>query len=368
MSVDHASDAKEPKPGEVIDGKYRLEAVLGHGGMSVVYAARHTVTHRRVAIKWLRSDFARRSGGVERFLREAQSIGRIEHPNVVEVFDVLTRGDDRFLVMELLHGPTLADVVARGPLHPADAVDIVLGVLGGVGAAHQLGIIHRDLKPENVLLCPRPHGPGVVPKVVDFGISKFDEGGRPKLTQAGTALGTPSYMSPEQLRGEAQIDARTDLYALGVMLYEALTGKLPFDGDTFAALAFQIATATPPAPDTLREGLPSGLGAVALRAMARERDDRYADAAELAAALGPYHSGTATYAQLGVPAPNTPDSSSDSLRPVGRTPDTEAPHSRASSIQPAARGAERDVSSGSRGHITPTRRTPSMEARKAWVP
>jgi len=227
--------------GQIVADKYRVDAVLGEGGMGVVVAATNLMTEKRVALKRLLPRFAADDAAVQRFLREARAAGRIDHPNVVDIYDV---GQDRgvpFLVMELLRGVPLATAMAEAPLDPASVVRLLMPACRGLHAVHEMGLVHRDLKPDNIFLCQRPDGTVVDVKVLDFGISKaIDEQVLPSITKTGSLMGTPHYMAPEQIRGLRDIDRRADVYSLGVILYQALTGALPFNAETFTALAVEI--------------------------------------------------------------------------------------------------------------------------------
>lgn len=295
----HAAKHGEHAPdlsGTVVDGKYRILAVLGRGGMGTVYEAENLSLGRRVAIKVLHPSQAKKRVAVKRFHQEARAAGRIGHPNICEVYDLGTLQDGSpYLVMEKLSGETLAMRIARtGGMPLRDVVDVLVQVLSGLYAAHEQGIIHRDIKPENVMLTPRV-GMAPVAKVLDFGVSKMmyrasgDDDDEGDLTKTGMVMGTPYYMSAEQARGERNLDGRVDVYACGVMTYEALTGKRPFFGKTYNTLLMAILT-NPYTPATeLRADLPPDVDRVIARAMARKREERYASAAELQrdlAALG----------------------------------------------------------------------------------
>ena len=284
-----------PRIGDVVAGKYRIESVIGEGGMGAVFAATHTVTEKRVALKWMRPDLVGQHGAVQRFMREAQAAGRLNHPNVVDIYDIGEHEGSPFLVMEYLQGEPLGAALERALLSPQQVVRYLLPAMRGVSAAHAKGVVHRDLKPDNIFLCKNADGSYREPKVLDFGISKvtsIDGQLNPRLTRTGAVMGTPYYMSPEQLRDAAEIDERTDVYAFGVILYEALTGRVPFDAENYSALILEIATATPKRPRALRPEIPDGLERVVLKAMARSPDDRYANVAGLGHALEPYARGS----------------------------------------------------------------------------
>jgi hypothetical protein len=275
-----------PAPGTVIDGKYRLDAVIGRGGMAVVYAATQLLTHRPVAIKCLHPRVACSADVVERFLREARAATSIDHPNVVQVYDVGRIEGSFYLVMELLAGEALRDRIDRGPLPLDEALRVLVPVLGAVAAAHARGIVHRDLKPENVFLRLREDGSLRSPKVLDFGISKLTQ--EESMTLTGSVIGTPYYLSPEQATSSKDVGPASDVYQLGVLLFEMLTGRVPHEAPNYSALLIAILTEPPPALGALRPDLPPGVAAVVARAMAKSTSDRYPDVASFAAALAPY--------------------------------------------------------------------------------
>jgi len=291
-----------PRLGDVVGERYRIEAMLGAGGMGAVFSARHVKTGREVAIKVLlprhgSSGFS--SERIARFVREAQAAGRIRHPNVVDVYDVDVSDHTPYLVMERLHGESLWQRIKRGPLSPDDAVPILLAAMEGVAEAHRQGVIHRDLKPDNIFLVESKHGAPPVPKVLDFGVSRIitrDDAIDPDptaLTRTGNVLGTPAYMPLEQLRGETTLDVRADVYALGVILYEALCGKRPHDASSDHELIVKMATE--PALDISRRvpSLDTALSRVVMKAIAREPSDRFSNVPEFAEALSDVLNGRA---------------------------------------------------------------------------
>jgi serine/threonine-protein kinase len=274
--VSHLSaDPPLPRPGQIIGEKYRIEAQLGRGGMGVVFRATHLVSRKAVALKWmLRSTTD--GAAHRRLLREALAAGRIDHPNVVDVYDVGEEGPCAYLVMALLHGEALRARLDRGRLGSSEAIDLLLPALRGVSAAHRAGVIHRDLKPDNIFLCTDPDGTAREAKVLDFGVSAVlaPSALDPTLTDGATILGTPAYMSPEQLASAQDTDERTDVYAFGVILYEALTGQLPFVADSYSGLVLAVAHDPPKPPSDHCPDIPPDLERVILQALSKQRQDR----------------------------------------------------------------------------------------------
>ena len=277
-------------PGTLLAGKFRVVSLLGEGGMGAVYQIEHEITKHRRALKLLHKSMAQLPSVVERFLREASAAGRVGNPHIVETFDagVLDTGEP-YLVMEILRGEPLSARIARGPMPVLEVVDLVGQACGGVQAAHDAGIVHRDLKPDNLFVTEGVDGKPFV-KILDFGISKFDstKTGGLQLTQEGAALGTPYYMPPEQIRGEGSLDARADVYALGVILYECLAGVRPFEAETLPHLAILIHTGDAQPIAQRRPDLPAGFAELVHRAMTADRALRTQSAAELRAQLEQY--------------------------------------------------------------------------------
>jgi serine/threonine-protein kinase len=273
--------------GKTIGGKYLVRTALGEGGMGTVFEAVHVAIGRSVAVKVLHPRQARKKDAVRRFHQEARAAGAALHPNICEVYDFGTLDDGSpYLVMEMLVGETLADRIAsEGGLPFEDVVETVVQILSGLVAAHEKGIVHRDIKPENVFLVRRVGCPPLC-KLLDFGVSKVigpSVGSRNddlELTRTGVVMGTPYYMAPEQARGDRDLDERVDLYACGVILYEALTGRRPFTAANHHAVLLRILNGTPTPARELRPALPSGFDPVIERAMARDRSARYRTAAE----------------------------------------------------------------------------------------
>ena len=284
-----------PAPGELLAGKYRIERVLAEGGMGVVFEATHLQLEELVAIKFLREEIATAAAtdAVQRFLREARLSIKIRSEHVVRILDVaeLEPGVP-YIVMELLVGQDLDQLLeASGPLSPTDAVDFVLQACEALAEAHQRGIVHRDLKPANLFLARRADGSPCI-KVLDFGISKVTVPGSADLgiTNTQAVMGSPRYMSPEQLRASKNVDARSDIWAIGIMLYELLTGAPPFDGETMTAVCASILQDEPASMTAARPTIPSALETVVFRAIAKEPARRFASVAELAEALHPFAS------------------------------------------------------------------------------
>jgi serine/threonine-protein kinase len=288
-------DLATEKVGTIIDRRYRITGLLGRGGMGSVYRAEHVRIRRPVAIKLLHPEYGAIEEIAKRFEREAFATGRLDHPNIVTISDFGELDDGTlFLVMELLDGVSLGDILEEeAPIEPTRALSIIKHVLRGLGAAHEGGVVHRDVKPENVLLVEHAGQPEFA-KLLDFGIAKLlgeaeeAEGGE-KLTQAGVAFGTPSYISPEQATGST-IDGRADIYAASVVLYEMLIGRPPFVADEKLKLLAMHATRPVPtfaevAPDL---ELAPGLEELVRRGMAKEPDDRYPNCAAYMVAIDDY--------------------------------------------------------------------------------
>ncbi|NIZ93600.1 Stk1 family PASTA domain-containing Ser/Thr kinase [Kineococcus rubinsiae] len=275
----------DPLVGRRIDGRYRVLARIGRGGMGVVYRAEDERLEREVAVKVLRADLAHDLEARQRFVREAKSAARLAHPGVVSVLDQGTDGETAYLVMELVGGRTLRDVVhERGLLTPGEALDVAEAVLDALAEAHRKGVLHRDVKPANVLVADD----GRV-KVADFGLARSAAATRGSTGGNGAELmGTAEYLAPERVaRGVA--DARSDLYGVGVLLFEMLTGQPPFSGDSPVRLAYRHVYDDAPSPSSLVPGLPPALDAIVLKALAKDPDDRPADAVEMLADLRALH-------------------------------------------------------------------------------
>ncbi len=279
-----------PQPGELIAEKYVVERVLGAGGMGVVVAARHRELDSRVAIKLLRTRPAPSVEEFERFQREARAAARLKSDHVARVTDVGVLADRTpFMVLEHLEGADLAQVAHAGRLAPGLVAELVAQACEAVGEAHSHDIVHRDLKPSNLFVTTTVRG-RVRLKVLDFGISKLRGARADAMTETaeGTMLGTPLYMSPEQMRSSRDVDARTDVWSLGLVMFELLTGSVPWTTSSIAALALDVTTKPAPDPRTLRADVPEGLADVVLRCLEKEPGSRFANAAELGAALAPF--------------------------------------------------------------------------------
>lgn len=276
----------------VLGGRYEIHRRLARGGMAQVYLARDRSLDRPVAIKELVPEFATDPSFVERFRREAQAAANLAHPNIVGVYDWGTQDGTYFIVMEYIDGPSLSQVIRRdGPLHPRRAAELAGEVAGALGFAHSRGVVHRDVKPGNVLLT----GSGQS-KVTDFGIARALSSPDEDLTQAGSVMGTATYFSPEQAQGQP-VDPRSDLYSLGVVLYEMVTGRAPFTGDTPLAIAYKHVQDQPAAPNTVIGDLPQGLNAIIMKLLSKRPDDRYASAEELRMDLRRFLHGETTNAE-----------------------------------------------------------------------
>jgi serine/threonine protein kinase len=272
--------------GQTMDNRYRILRLLGEGGMGSVYLGQHIVIGKKVAVKFLHAEFAANANVVKRFYREAQAAAAIQHKNIIDVSDVGVSPDkEPYLVMEYLEGESLSSMLDRtGPISLPAACGILEPMLSALGAAHEKGIVHRDLKPENIFLAHLPDEPPVI-KLIDFGISKFTAPGHSKMTGTGALLGTPAYMSPEQIRGDASLDHRADIYSVGVVLYEMLTGRLPFQGVHHNALLISALTDAPIPPRESYASFPSEVEPLLMRLLGKDPAERPQSAAALLAEI-----------------------------------------------------------------------------------
>jgi len=271
-------------------GAYVVVRILGEGGMGAVYEARHERLAKRVALKVLHRTVATSSEAVARFMREGEAASRLRHPNVVDVTDVGVEDGVPYMVMEYLEGQNLGAVLAeRGALPVSDVVDLALPIASALATAHEEGIVHRDLKPDNIMLASTRLGE-VVPKLVDFGISKLSGGVDVRLTATNTMMGTPHYMSPEQARGSRDVDGRTDQYAFGLILYEAVSGQRAVRGESLLEIIHEISNGDLVPLDTLKVNLPPTLTAAIGRMLSRDADARFPDMLATGAALLPFAS------------------------------------------------------------------------------
>jgi serine/threonine-protein kinase len=298
--------------GQVVDGRYEVVGVVGEGGMGRVYEVRHTALERTFAMKVLRRELAREEDLAERFIREAKATASVKHPNVVQITDFGRLPDGiPYFVMELLVGQTLAEIIkASGPVPTVRAVRIARKIAGALGAAHEAGVVHRDLKPENVFLVDsgRAVTASVDVRVVDFGAAKIV--GSSRMTRSGVVFGTPHYMSPEQASGQS-VDHRSDVYALGVIMYEMFTGRVPFEADTYMGVLTQHMFVQPERPSHLNDAA-RDLGPIediTLACLAKKPEERFTSMASLIDAIdgatrGQPDSGPESSASVAPPRPS----------------------------------------------------------------
>ncbi len=268
-------------------GNYVVRQQLGEGGMGAVYLAEHPQIGKRVALKVLHAELAANVDITTRFFHEAKAVNDIGHPNIVDILDfgsmTTERGPLVYLVMELLTGSTLTTVIEQGAIDPQRTVRIALQIADALAASHAKGIVHRDLKPDNIMLVARGRDEQV--KLLDFGIAKMTAGTTSTKTRTGMVMGTPRYMSPEQCEGRGNIDHRTDIYALGIVLYEMLTGRLPFNGSGYGEILVKQMTEAPVPLSTVRPGISPHLEQIVLKALQKRPEERFATMEELASAL-----------------------------------------------------------------------------------
>jgi serine/threonine protein kinase len=345
-------------PGEVLGARWALDEKIDAGAMGEIFRGRHRVLGHTVAVKVMIPDAARDGATTERFLREARIAARLRHPHVVRVEDFGVSDDGRsYLVMELLRGESLARRLARAPRLTFPEVQRVVAQLGeALDVAHAEGIVHRDLKPENIFLCDAPDGAPIV-KVLDFGVAKFTdalaEGGH--ATASNALIGTPKYMSPEQARSSRDLDGRSDLWAVGMLVYEMLTGRHPFEGEAIAELLVAILTEQIAPPSSVCPSLPPSLDVWMARALARSRADRFTSGRALSEALNEALAGRVSESWCDTWSPQEPPRRA-TLRVRRPTADT-PPELRATDPPPAATA------------VAPPPRDPrkeSIELRTSW--
>jgi serine/threonine-protein kinase len=309
----------------LLGGRYEVGETVGHGGMADVHLGFDTRLSRPVAIKLLRPDLVRDTNFLTRFRREAQSAAGLNHPSIVAIFD---SGEDpgvdatgapttvAFIVMEMVEGQTLRERLDAGPLPPEEAARITESILAALAYSHRMGIVHRDIKPANVMLSSS----GDV-KVMDFGIARAIADTAATMTQTQAVLGTAQYLSPEQAQGQP-VDARSDLYSTGCLLFELLTGRTPFVGDTPVAIAYQHVGQAPPRPSTLAPGIPEAYDAVVLHAMVKDREGRYQTATEFRADLIAAREGRPVSAAAAASVAGASEAATAVVPPVAKNADT----------------------------------------------
>ncbi len=276
-----------PNVGDVLGGKYKVERILGIGGMGMVVMATHLELDQIVAIKFMLPAAMESPEAAARFMREARAAGRLTNDHVCRVSDVgKFENGAPYIVMEYMEGQDLSTLIKRKGAQPVhDAVDFIVQASEGMAEAHGHGIVHRDLKPDNLFLATRADGSEIV-KILDFGISKAAVTGI--ATKTGDIMGSPAYMAPEQMQSTKDVDQRADIWSLGVILYQLVSGRLPFVADTLPALCLAVLNETPPSPESIRKEIPHGLAQVVMKCLAKARDDRYRNVHELAVALAPF--------------------------------------------------------------------------------
>lgn len=348
----HASTTLEP--GVILAGKYRIERVLGQGGMGVVAAAYHVHLEQRVALKLMLPHALANTESISRFLREARAAARITSEHVARVYDVGTlESGAPYIAMEYLEGEDLAQLMTRcGRIPVENTVEYVLQACEALAEAHRVGIVHRDLKPANLFLAQRVDGQYLV-KVLDFGISKMSGGAAQSdmpATRTSALMGSPLYMSPEQMGSSRDVDARSDIWSIGVVLHEMLSGKPPFDGDTLPQVCARVMSEPPPALREVAPGLPSALYDAVDRCLQKQPASRFQSVAELASALGP------------VASPRGRQSVERVLKVLGVTPATAAPLAQVAAAATTADPAK--SSTGTQANWGATRPKPVLEGYK----
>jgi len=344
----------ELAPGTVLLGKYRIDEVIGTGGMGRVVRASHLYLQQSVAIKILLPQMAESPSTVARFLREAQATVRLKSEHIARVIDVGTMPDGiPFMVMEHLEGNDLNQILRHhGPQVPEIVCDLMLQACEGMAEAHAMGIVHRDIKPSNFYITRRPDG-SMLLKILDFGISKTPVGYE-ELTGTQTVIGTPSYMSPEQMKSGKQTDARSDIWSMGVVMYQLLHGRPPFSGESYAELVLKVGT-EPPAPIDLQ--LPAGLGDVILRCLEKEQRNRLQNVGELARMLAPFATDPSTAAQTAARTTRILTARHNQPHPDGRP-----------TFGPVGFGQQGSPLSAGGGLATPVPLSPAQLTPRSWPP
>ncbi|MEM9455411.1 MAG: protein kinase [Myxococcota bacterium] len=359
------TDLALPLEGRILHGKFRFVRQLGKGGMAAVWSAINTLVDRRVAIKLIRPDAGRDEETVARFRAEAKAAGRIGHRNVCEILDFGLGPVGPYIVMERLQGHNLGELIHREQrLDPALAVTIVRQALAGLEAAHRAGIIHRDLKPENLFLHQPEGGPPVV-KIMDFGVSKLTDGSSEVVTGHGALLGTPEYMSPEQFKGAARSSVQTDIWAMGAILYKALTGQTAFGGPSVAGTLLMVTTEEPTPIVELVRGVPPELVEIVERCLRKDPAERFESAAVMAEELEPFDLETLDGLAL-------PTSDSEPDVPAAPTVDVTPRRSSGPSSQASAHGESSESQTDTllpttRRQLAGPERRPSRPDRRAWL-
>lgn len=277
---------EEQAIGRTLDGKYRIDGYLKRGGMGAVYRGTHVLLNKPIAIKLIRPELVTSQDVVSRFFREARAAAQLSHPNIVTVHDLGQAKDDGtlYIIMEIVDGKSLKEVIqSGGPWEPKRALRFIKGVVSALSLAHRKGIVHRDLKPQNIMVCRDSEG-REIPKLLDFGIAKTLEPDSPALTATGMVLGTPHYMSSEQAKG-LPADQRSDIYALGIILYEMLVGKVPFDDKSIPSILVKHLTEPPRPPSAIRGDIPAGVETLILKCLEKDPEKRVQSADELGRAL-----------------------------------------------------------------------------------
>jgi serine/threonine-protein kinase len=323
-------------PGDRVADRYEIVRLLGAGGMGAVFEARHIAIGKVVALKVLRPELANDPQGSVRFLQEARAANEVRHRNIVEILDFGIDGGRYYMVMEYLRGESLAALMEReGRMSPGRIIAIMDPVLRALAVAHERGIVHRDIKPENIFLAVEEEGAEPVPKLLDFGIAKRTNNEDVRLTSTRMALGTPAYMAPEQVTGAKSVTGAADQYAVGVILYEALTGRIPHEAETYNLMIIAKVTAGPTPLSVLRPDLDPALVDVIMRALATEPAQRFPTVAALREALVPFRD-LVDPAPVAPPRPVAP---SDPTRPDGTAMMPEGPGAAMGSTSPAIEGA-----------------------------